>query len=105
MKTYTIKEHLAIWAFSIGFIALVVVTVMVAIPETNREKYKAETPIIRTDEQKLTEHLMGLMIQQNDIRDLRIRQEKSLTETYTMEDEILVEVEDTLEAIRMYQGI
>jgi len=71
----------------------------------NADEYVYEAPVVLTAEEKLTQHLSEKMVEQTEMRAIRVRAELALIEAKELEAQADSKVVETLEAIMLYQGI
>ena len=86
-------------------VLLVVIGLSFILQNATAEDYIAEPVIVLTAEQKLTQNLNNLMVEQTAARALRVRAELAFIEAQELENKADSEVVNALEGIILYQGL
>lgn len=102
-RKLTMKRFRFIKTFIIILVTAFAITLL--LQADFREEYEVVPEVQRSDEQKLTEHLLGVMIQQKDARKTRERAENALIDAVSLEELANAEVDKAITNIKLYQGI
>lgn len=96
------RGHTLAW---VALAVVMIATGLVLTHDLNEIEYTAIETVVKTDEQKLTEHLNNKMVEQKEARVLELRAFEALEEATALRELADEEMQKALDNITIYQGI